>query len=41
MDDVQLHLAEIASYQPMTPPVTEVHSATERPGRISTTRSPP
>jgi hypothetical protein len=30
MDDVQLHLAEIARYQPMTPAVTEVHDRYRR-----------
>jgi hypothetical protein len=25
MDDLELHLAEITNYRPMTPPVTEVH----------------
>lgn len=30
MDDVQLHLAEIKTYQPMTPPVTEVHERYRR-----------
>jgi hypothetical protein len=26
MDDIQIHLAEIGNYQPMTKPVTEVHA---------------
>jgi hypothetical protein len=30
MDDVQLHLAEINRYQPMTPTVTEVHDRYRR-----------